>query len=257
MDGYERRYFGKYEGVYTSEEIELNKKLFEECQKQNIDFALVEELLQQGADPIGPTAGEGLELFDHIYGELTMCYSDEEGSNFSKLTELFLKHGMDVSKPRIPYDEDESLHPMWEFAFMSSDDSIVALKMLLDSGLDADSFGQCWGHDVFDLYNLSCGDPEKDEFCNRVCTWTMKTVMLGASYDYILNNDEDLRSFIGFDYNSYDIHNFRQWDNYEYFFDTTHCLNGPRFYRSVVSICEKGTGKEVWRVGIAMKKGEF
>ena len=52
-DDYEREYTKKYEGIYTSEEIELNKKLKEECTKEHVNFEVVEDLLKQGADPLG------------------------------------------------------------------------------------------------------------------------------------------------------------------------------------------------------------
>ena len=45
IDDYEREWTQKYEGAYTPEEIELNKKLKEECYKDSVDFAVVEELL--------------------------------------------------------------------------------------------------------------------------------------------------------------------------------------------------------------------
>lgn len=253
MNEYEKEHTCKFEGVYTPDEIELNKKLFEECQKEEIDFTIVEELLQQGADPIGPTAGEGWGLLEHIYGELICYYQEEIGENFSKLTELFLKYGMDVSKPRIPYDGENSSHPMWDFAFMYSEDSITALKMLFDNGLDADSYAECWGHDTFDLINIDCGDPINDDFWNEACTWTMKTIMLAASYDHILDNDEDLRKFIWFDYNAYDVHKFRQWEEFEYVFEQTKHQERSEFYRSLVRIYEKESKKEVWKIGICLK----
>ena len=38
----EREWSQKYEGAYTPKEIELNKKLKEECSKDNIDYTIVE-----------------------------------------------------------------------------------------------------------------------------------------------------------------------------------------------------------------------
>ena len=52
----EREWTQKYEGVYMPEEIELNQQLYEECHKDQINFERVEELLKQGADPLGGTA---------------------------------------------------------------------------------------------------------------------------------------------------------------------------------------------------------
>ena len=39
-DEYEKQGTEKYEGVYTPVEIKLNKKLYEECHKEKIDFVL-------------------------------------------------------------------------------------------------------------------------------------------------------------------------------------------------------------------------
>ena len=47
---YEREETQKYEGTYTPGEIQLNRKLFEECAKEHIDFIAVEELLKSGID---------------------------------------------------------------------------------------------------------------------------------------------------------------------------------------------------------------
>ena len=46
-----------YVNKYSPEEHELNKRLYDECLKDNINFEAVESLLKQGADPLGPTKG--------------------------------------------------------------------------------------------------------------------------------------------------------------------------------------------------------
>ena len=88
----EREWTQKYEGVYTPEEIELNKQLYDECNKETIDFDRVEDLLKRGADPLGGTAICGWDLLEHIYGELVYESQDTAGLNIPKITELFLKH---------------------------------------------------------------------------------------------------------------------------------------------------------------------
>ena len=92
--------------------------------------------------------------------------------------------------------------------------------------------------------------PENDEFWNRECIWTFKMLLLGASYDHIMNNDEDIREFICCDLNNYDTHKFREWDNFEYHFDTSFCDKHPELYGSIVEVYEKDTGKEVWKIGV-------
>ena len=58
---YERKKTQQFEGTYTAEEIELNKKLYEECSKKTVDYAVVEDLLRQGADPLGGMENHGWE----------------------------------------------------------------------------------------------------------------------------------------------------------------------------------------------------
>ena len=254
---YEREHTQKYEGIYTSEEIELNKKLFDECAKEHIDFQLVEELLKQGADPLGGTEMCGWDLLDHIYGDLVGGSQDNESVDLPQITELFLKYGMDIDKPKIPYDGSNSINPMCEFAFVTNENAIYALKMLLDKGISVESFGEFWGYAIGDLLQIECGDPVNDEFWNYTCIWTLKMLMLAASYDYILENDKDLQDFIGCSYNNYDVHNFKDWNNYRYEFDTSHCEKHRELYKSVVHIYETNSGKEVWKIGVCLKEGEF
>lgn len=257
MNEYEMECTRQYEGLYTPEEIELNNKLYAECMKEVLDCDAIEELLRQGADPLGATAVSGWGLLEHIYGNIVCDLYHSDCANLPRITKLFLKYGMDMDNPRVPYDGDNSLNPMWEFAFLVDENAIYTLKILLDKGLSADSAGEMWGHATFDLINIDCGDPNDDEFWNHECTVAMQMVMLCASYDHILNNDEDLRSFIGCSYNQYDLHKFRKWNDFYYQFDTSHCQRRPEFYKSVVSIFEKESKKEIWKVGICHNEGEF
>lgn len=250
INDYEREETQKYEGTYTPEEIELNKRLYEECSKEPIDFARVEDLLKQGADPLGGTELFGWDLLNHIYGELIMDSQENESIHLPRITELFLKYGMNVNKPRVPYDGNNSLHPLWGFTFVINEHAIKALKMLLDHGLSADDFAEFWDHSMMDFFHCDCGDPQNDEFWNDVCTWTFKALLLGASYDHILNDDEGLREFICCDFNTYDIHNFRNWDDYEYYYDSSSCERRPELYGSIIHIYKKDTKEEVWTIGV-------
>lgn len=257
INDYEREETQKYEGTYTAQEIELNKKLMEACTKDTIDFVLVEELLKQGADPLGGTALFGWDLITHIYGELMVNPSDSTIAALPRLTELFLKYGMDVDNPRIPYDDDNSLHPLWHFAFVVNEHAIWALKLLLDHGLSVISFAEFWDHAISDYFNVECGDPQNDKNWNYECTWAFKMLLLGASYDHIWENDEGLREFVCCDHNAYDVHNFRNWDDFEYFFDTSSCERHPELYGCIVHIYEKKTHTEVWKIGVGVAGREI
>ena len=247
---YEQKETQKYEGTYTPEEIELNKKLLEACAEDATDFAYIEELLKHAADPLGGTALFGWDLLIHIYGDVVGNSQESNSVIIPRLTELFLKYGMDVDNPRIPYDNDNSLNPLWEFAFATNENSIIALKLLLDHGLSADSFAEFWDHSMGDFFLSPCGDPQNDEHLNYECTWTFKMLFLGASYDHIFENDEHLRKFICCENNSYDMHKFRNWNEYEYYFDTSHCKDKPELYGSIVHIFEKQSGSKVWVLGV-------
>ncbi len=156
--------------------------------KKELNCDAIEKLLEQGADPIEATAVSGWGLLDHIYGEI-VSDSQDDSSNLPKITELFLRHDMDVEKPRIPYDDDNSLHPMWKFAFLTDENAICAFEMLLDRGLSADAAGEMWGHLTFDLINVDREDPNDGEYGTEVCTWAVRYMLFCASYDHIIEND--------------------------------------------------------------------
>ena len=246
----EREETQRYEGAYTPEEIELNKKLLEECSKRDIDLTAIEDLLKQGADPLGGIAVCGWDLPEHLYSEILCESQDSRSVNLPAITELFLKYGMNIDAPRIPYDDENSTNPMWCFAFVTNEHAISALKMLLDHGLSAESFGYFWGHAVGDLFLIEQGDPQNDEFWNKECTWTLKMILLGASYDHIFEEDEDIGKFICYSNNSGDIHMFREWNDFDYTFDMTNCDKHPSFFGSIVHITSKKTGKEVWTIKV-------
>ena len=110
-----------------------------------------------------------------------MGAQDNDSIDLPRITELFLKYGMEVEKPRIAYDGSNSINPLWDFAFVTNENAILALKMLLDHGLSADGFAEFWDHSMTDFFHISCGDPQNDEFWNCACTWTFKMLLLGAS----------------------------------------------------------------------------
>ena len=44
---------------------------------------------------------------------------------------------------------------------------------------------------------------------------------------------KELKDFLCCDHNNYDIHNFRNWNNFDYYFDTSYCERYPE-------LCTKG-----------------
>ena len=92
----------EYVNVYSHKEHTLNKRLYEECSKADINFTMVEALLKQGTDPLGPTQGGKLNELDHVYGEIVSETDPDDGKYLPRLTEIFLKYGMDIDHPCVP-----------------------------------------------------------------------------------------------------------------------------------------------------------
>ena len=246
MDYYEYECTKEFEGIYTADEAKLNKLLYEECMKDDVDFDFVEELLKRGADPLGATAERGWDLLLHVYGEVAFESRDNESKNLPRITELFLKYGMDVGAPRIPYDDENSLHPLRFYPF--NENAVISLKMILDRGAKSEDVAELWAGELYDQINVCRDDPNDDEYADRFRFWA-SMLMLIASYDHVLNDDEGLRDIIGYSYSTYDVHKFREWNNYYYEFDTSRCQGHPELYRSVIRIFEKETDKQVWKIG--------
>ena len=241
---------------------ELNARLLAVCTADVVDYELAEELLKQGAEPMGEVFEPGTIKPDNLYACVVSELFDttDTPEDFYRITALFLRYGMDVSKPAVPYGfiqvnndyYDDVLHPLWFFAFLGNETVKRTLKLLLDHGLKAEDASECWGHAVDDFVNIQ-GDLS-DPWVYQEYEDYIRKIMLIASYPHIVNEDECLRREIWYDYNSYELEKFRNWNDYRYEIDTSHCNRYPRIpkdvYRSIVTIIEKETDKPVWKFGV-------
>lgn len=234
---------------------ELNIELLESCTSDVIDYERVESLLNQGAEPLGRIVSHGYpnNLYDEVVDHL--FHNNDTPDDFYLITELFLRYGMDISKPAIPYDDDNILNPLWTFAFPSNECVLRTLKLLLDHGLSADDARECWGHAIFDYVNVDgeLSDPYQYEMFYDY----IRKLMLIASYPHVLNADKDLRDEIWYDHNHYDMDRFRRWHDFTFEVDTSRCQRYSEVYQSVVTIIEKDTGAAVWKFGICLKPEEL
>ena len=124
------------------------------------------------------------------------------------------------------------------------------LKRLLDHGLDADSAAECWSHALMDCVFLMCGFGDlSKKSVRKELIWTLKMVMLIASYEHILSADDELRRWIGFKHNDYDLLRFREWNDFSYEFDDSRIIasNDRPPNELIVTIFEKTTGRQIWR----------
>lgn len=72
----------------------------------------------------------------------------------------------------------------------------------------------------------------------------------------MLNADKSLRDEIWCAYNHYDTEKFRNWEDFEYVIDTSRCKGLPKVERSVITVREKHTGRDIWVFGICLKPEE-
>ena len=231
---------------------DINRRLYNACLTAPIDYSLVESLLRSGADPMGIVV---IKYGDHecpeiIYDEVVDHLFDNEDTpeDLYTITELFIRHGMDLAKPSAPDIHDDS-HPMWMFAFYANDCVLRVIKLFLDHGLNAKDAEQCWGHALSDLVDffLEIREPSAELFYDCI-----RKMMLIASYPHILEEDEYLKAAIWFEQNQYDLKKFRNWHDFRYEISTPDGEPPEVFYGSVVTIFEKETEKPVWRFGVCL-----
>lgn len=242
-----------------TDQVKLNNELLSICTAQTVDYDRAEELLRQGAQPMGQV-NEGYDI-SNLYFEVVeeLFDNDDTPIDFYLITKLFLKYGLDVSKPAVPYgfandEHDDITNPLWMFSFRSNDVVKETLKLLLDNGLRSEDAAMCWGCSVGDLITLGCDlrdEWERGEFIDYI-----KKVLLIASYPHVLNDDKNLQEEIWCDQNDYDLIKFRNWNDYEYEFDTTRCEKYPSAWKSIVTVIEKTSGKAVWKFGVGLKPEE-
>ncbi len=232
------------------EQLALNHKLLDACLTEPVDCSRVEALLRQGAEPMGEIrqlSGEN-PVYGNLYDEVVCSLFQNENTPESlyTLTELFLRYGLDVSNPSVPYD-DGCVYSLWMFAFYGGDWVLKTLKLLLDHGLSAEAASDCWSHAALsNSIDFFLNTPrDYDIFYDYI-----RKLMLFASYPHVLDNDEYLRREIWLEKNDCDLLRFRSWNDFRYEICDRHGRKYECFLYSVVTILEKESGKAVWRFGV-------
>ena len=243
----------------------LNQQLLAACTDQFIGYDRIERLLRNGAAPLGSVRNSSGDL-DNLYTLIVEYYVDNktdvlsDEKRLSTITQLFSQYGMVVSKPEIPYDEDSISNPLWVLALYDGEDMLQTVKCLLDYGLDAGSAAECWCHTCNDLYFLTRSEDAAGQkpsaFWMKAYYDAVRQILLMASYPHILENDEGLKTEIWFTKNDYDVSRFRDWNRYDFEFDTVLENGAMAAYESVVAVKEKDTGKEVWRFSLAYQSAD-
>lgn len=196
-------------------QLELNQKLYTEFEKEKINEKRIIELLNQGANPLGTMNS----YKDAPYSEIIY-----ENKNLVTITKLLLDKGMVIDNK--DYQTDDMLNPLWSLALRPDTIGIKTLKLLLDYNTEIDSIEVFVEHIYTDYIFL--GDKEKiaretiennkedikEKKVESYYNIAMKMLMLCASYDYILNNSEYIKSIINYEKNNKkNIDIFKNYNN--------------------------------------------
>ena len=229
------------------QKLPLNMELLAVCSADVIDYKRAEELLQKGAEPLGYIEEGGWpdNLYTSVVWNLYKGMDTKE--DYYKITELFLRYGMDIAKPAIPYDHDDVLSPIYNYIGVKNDCMLRTMRLLLDHGLTAEDAGIGWGQQIEDFVNVN-GD-FSDEVVQTEFPYYVRMLMLIASYPHVLENDECLQKEIWYKYNQgrVDLLRFREWDWYDYTVDGTW-----EVWKSVTTITDKETNETVWEFGVSL-----
>ena len=177
-------FFGR-ELIKKKRKLGINLELLKTCSGDIVDYSKAEELLKQGAEPLGyiEECGYPNNLYDEIAHDIT--FRDDKNGDLFKITELFLQYGMDISKPAIPYDNDEILNPVSQFCGYMQGSMMETLRLLLDHGLTAEDAECGWGENL--EYLLNVNDSLNDENVRGELPHYIHKLMLTASYPHVLN----------------------------------------------------------------------
>ncbi len=237
----------------SMQKFPLNMELLEVCTSAVIDYEKAEELLKHGAEPLGYVEdAEGWP--DNLYNMIVWKLYDGQNTknDYYNITDLFLRYGMDIAKPAVPYDDDWVLNPIGNYIGVKNDCMLRTMQLLLDHGLTAKDAAEAWSRQISDFVNC-CGS-FSDEGVQIEFPDYVHMLMLIASYPHVLDNDLALQREIWFSYNQgrCDLQRFREWDWYDYVVDCSHCDRHPEVWHSHVKIVERQTSKTVWEFGVSL-----
>ena len=228
---------------------QLNKKLYDVLTAEQIELSCAEALLKLGADPLKGWTED--DPCDCLIGELLCETQDNEmlGSRFPEILELFYRYGMDLSAKSKECDNDLNMNPLWNLAFNCSENGLKNLKSLLDHGVDVNSVEMMVEHILVDMELMSFNAvKELEEWFYHHDIFSIKMIMLAASYKNIIDNSPYLKQNIGYDQNVFDLIKFRNWDNFDYHIECSESVERPTYSNAVITISQKGSDNSVWTI---------
>ena len=112
-------------------QIDLNRKLYEEFEKKELNETRIIELLKEGANPLGNMSNE--KWSEEPYEEIIY-----ENKNLDKITKILLENGMIIDNKNYP-NQDDDINPLWSLALRPDTIGIKTLKLLLDYNTEIES----------------------------------------------------------------------------------------------------------------------
>ena len=136
---------------------------------------------------------------------------------------------------------------MWDLQFVSDKNGLKTLKILLDNGLDVQSAEILIDH-IFTDMDMCDGSEVDDKRFLRHTIWSIKMIMLTASYPHIIDNNEYIQRCIELSKNDKTkLCDFRVWNKHEYNIDISTCTNVPYGLQdATLTIKDKKTSEDVW-----------
>ena len=226
-------------------QLELNQALWKAVKEADVER--VEVLLNQGADPLGSL--DENDLVQCVLEELfyDASYDEEPDERKLQLLRLFLSYGMDIASGNDHDREKEDLNPVWSLAHVSSESGLHMLKILLDHGLDTISAEVLVSHIFVDM-EMCDGCDTQDEWWMEQWAYSLKMVMLIASYPHVLETSPYIRKCVALEQNDVSwLPHFRDWNRFIYKIDLSTCDNVPHGLRNATLwIRDKVSGENVW-----------
>ena len=215
---------------------ELNFELYKECIKDNVNYDVVKDLLNKGADPwreINHNLMNGRVLSKIIYER---SYDYDNDDTMCKLFKIFLDNGMVVRDDSVD-ESDDSYNPLEFLWGVKAKKAIKIFELLIKHNT---------GIKVFENYlnEVNCymiGE------CHRELSEEVRKIMYLVSYKELRENCPILKVLLHYEENDkkYDLSKFRRPFDYDIFYDMTDEY-GLDTGGLVIYICEKETGKKIW-----------
>lgn len=216
-------------------QIELNKKLYDECLKETINPKVIEDLLVKGANPLGTISVK--DKYKYVYNEIMF-----ENNNLYTLTQLFIKHGMKINYKDYEEDSDNNINPLWCLALVTDFNGISTLKLLLENGLEYESAEVLVDHIYTDFIFLDEAhdfDEKYEKEAFQAFEIAMKMILLCSSYSNVLKKSEYIKEIICLDFNNKEnLSKLKEYNSYYM----------KEEYNKILYFYEKTTNKLIWKL---------